>query len=150
MNRRHFMGVAGAAALVAASNAPTQSKLFALIHDGYFDGDSEFYFPDNAVPYSAGMTIGQLKEAYIVVLRERLKGFGYHQQEIDAEVQDVRECVFENIKGAVVVDEKVIKALKAIWESDPGSDSGVYGCNRSAKRVAWCLKQSFIGKEMEG
>lgn len=121
-------------------------KLFALLHDGTFDGDSTFYFPDNPIPYSGEKTLAPLKKAHRVVVKARLLGLGYTPEGADLEIEDDHDL--KAVRGAVVVTEDVIKAMSAVWESNPGNDSAVYSCNRAAKRIAWSLKRSFIGKEM--
>ena len=121
--------------------------LFAILHDGTFHGDSAFYFPGETIPFEVGMTLEAVKAAYIKGHVERLKKDGIPDEDLKGEI----ECVMEDladVKGAVVVNEKVVTAMEAIWESDPGNDSAVYACNRASKRVAWTLKESHLGEEM--
>jgi len=46
------------------------TKLFAMVHDGTFDGDSAFYCPGSEVPFIDGMTLEDVRKAYATKLRD--------------------------------------------------------------------------------
>ena len=127
-----------------------KAQLFALAHDGFFDGDNSFYFPSYPIPYVDGMTLNDVKKGHLKLHEDEMRRDGASQGSIKAELECIKEDTIGLIKGAVVVDGKTIKAMSAIWESEPGNDSAVYGCNRSAKRVAWTMRKRVIGKRMSG
>lgn len=124
-------------------------KLFAFVHDGTCDGDNTFYFPSYPIPYEQGMTLDQLKEGHLKAHADQMRSFGQAEKEIEAELGVLKEEEISEIKGAVVVEEAAVKAMNAIWNSDPGNDSAVYSCNRAAKNVAWSMAKHVIGKGME-
>ena len=121
--------------------------LFAILHDGTFHGDSAIYFPGDHVPFEAGMTLEAVKAAFMKSKVDQMKKLGVLDEDVKAEVENILEG-FSDIRGAVIVSGKVIEAMDAIWESDPGNDSAVYACNRASKRVAWTLRESHLGEEM--
>ncbi len=151
MNRRKFMGIVGAAAAVPALAGKAETaepKLFALVHDGTFDGDSLFYFPSHPVPYKAGMPLEEIKEGHFKVVADTMRKYGSTEKEIAIDMIDYREDHIEDIKGAIIVPESAVKAMDAVWKADPCNDSATYGCNRAAKHVGWELKLFTIGKGM--
>jgi hypothetical protein len=125
-----------------------KTKLFAFVHDGTFHGDSIFYFPTHPIPYEAGMSLSQIKDGHLTAVAKVAIDLGCSPEAVRDDVQTAREEHLVEIKGAVIVDEKVAKAMKAIWESEPGNDSAVYSCNRACKRVAWTLRRLTIGRGM--
>lgn len=150
MNRRKFMGFLGVAAAASSLPAakPEEPKLFAILHDGHFSGDSSFYFPSYAIAYEAGTSLDTLKQRHLDLIKKQEEEYKSSENEIREQLEYWGGVLKEEVVGAVIVDERAIKAMNAIWEADPGSDSATYTCNRAAKRVAWELKVFTIGKGM--
>ncbi len=113
------------------------TKLTAILHDGTFDGDSAFYCPDHTGndKYKKGTTLNQLSKKFWKIM----------VKELVSEEEDVQKDY--PVKGAWIVDEKGMKVISVIWESDPGNDSATYACNRAAKRVAQIVAIKCLGKK---
>lgn len=48
------------------------SKLFAIVHDGTFDGDSSFHCPGEEVPYKEGQSWSEVKKDIPTTKDERM------------------------------------------------------------------------------
>ena len=114
-------------------------KLYAIVHDGTFDGDSLYYCPNCQVPYTKGMTIDNIRQAYLKQIEEAEKGnpFTYSHDEWVNETNKIR--------GAWILDSRGLAACEAVWDSEPGNDSATYNCNTSAKHVADSMCIRIIG-----
>jgi hypothetical protein len=125
----------------------SKQKLFAIFHDGTFDGDSAFYCPDDSMPYSGENLRDLKKKFHEKKLKEDWPELSKADKESrDSAMQDIKEDW--PIDGAWIVDTKTIKAIQAIWdEVDPGNDSATYACNRAAKAVANALAIKKLGKK---
>ena len=108
-------------------------KLFAIGHDATFDGDNAFTCPDPTVEYRDGMTLADIRAAWV---------------QTAGDDEFAKETVQE-MRGAWIVDEKGLRACRAVWESDPGNDSSVYSANRSAKHVAEAICVKKVGDDVE-
>lgn len=109
-------------------------KLFAVVNDGTFDGDSAYYCPGNQIPYRQGMSLKQVVEIY----RKMLEAGDPGDPEFNEELVD-------GVTGAWVVDAKSLKILEIVWDSNPGNDSAVYNCNYIAKCIAARLAIKTLG-----
>lgn len=124
-----------------------KNKLFAIFHDGTFDGDSAFYCPDDRIPYH-GETMKELrKQFHEKKLKEDwpelAKAVGESRKTAEEEVRETWP-----IEGAWIVDQKTINVAQAIWdEVDPHGDSTSYACNRAAKAVVNHLAIKRLGKK---
>jgi len=109
-------------------------KLFVIPYGAdKFEGDSGFYCPEPYFNYKVGMTLEDVRQAWV---KHTANGCG-KEELAEIEVQS------KDIKGAWVVDQKGINASGAVWNSDPGNDGAVYRCNKTAKHVVdeICVKE---------
>jgi len=116
-----------------------KEKLFAIVHDGTFEGDSNYQCPGEKIPYKDGQTWNEIKEAF---LKQRMKDEGY-----DDVAEFIEEFGYDKIAGAWVVTEKQFEMIELVWESDPGCDSAVYTCNYTAKCMAEKACVAYLGKK---
>jgi hypothetical protein len=124
-------------------------KLFAIVHDGSFDGDNTFYCPDDRVEFKEGQNIRDIRQAYH---EKRVKADVGDQTLTPEEVREVTDMVNEDytsqIKGAWIVDEDGLKAIEGLYEHiTPGNDSACYALNRAAKSLAHSLALRYPGRK---
>lgn len=119
-----------------------KTKLWAILHDGTFDGDSAFFCPDDKIAYKDGETLRDIKKRFLDFKRKELKATVEDKDELAEIAEDY------DAKGAWIVDNNTIKLLESIWDAaDPCDDSGTYITNRIAKRMACILSVKKFGKE---
>lgn len=120
------------------------SKLFAIVHDGTFEGDSNYHCPREEVPYKEGQSWDEIKEAF---LQQEMKKWGGNINDAAELAEFIEEFGYQDITGAWVITEKQLEIISLVWESDPGCDSAVYRCNYIAKCIAdkACIKH--LGKK---
>lgn len=124
-----------------------KNKLFAIFHDGTFDGDNAFFCPDNRIPYH-GETMKALRYKFHEMM---LKEDWPELAKADDESRAVAEQQVRDewpIEGAWIVDQKTINVAQAIWDAiEPGGDHTTYACNRAAKAVVSQLAIKRLGKK---
>ena len=111
-----------------------KDKLWAILHDGTFQGDSGFSCPGSCVEYKKGQTLKQLSQIYWDYL---VKTDGYCEEDIKEDFP---------IKGAWILTNEHKNIVELVWECDPRGDSVVYQCNHTAKKMAANLAIKHLGK----
>jgi hypothetical protein len=115
-------------------------KLFVMPHDGTWDGESAFYYPDSALPYKHGMTLEDVRTAYV---KQQL---GDNKQNPFCDPTDYVQQEAAEMKGAWILTQATMDILHEIVEAaDPGSDGAVYRCNTICKRVSQRLAVRVLG-----
>ncbi len=110
------------------------NKLYAIVDDGEMMGDSEFYCPTSRIEYHEGMTITEIREAFLREEIVKLKTEDWENPVLEELEEEIREMA-SHIKVAWVVTQQIIDALE---NSAPecGNDSAVYTVNRTMKGMA--------------
>jgi len=123
-------------------------KLFAIVHDGTFDGNSVFYCPDNKVEYKKGLTILDVKKDFLHKMVIDEGGDPLANGELTpAEVVLIGDQVTDTyqVEGAWIVDEDGLKILEKIWDAmGPGAD---LDANHCTKVIAHMLAIKTLGKK---
>lgn len=119
------------------------SKLFAIVHDGTFDGDSSFHCPGEEVPYKEGQSWSEVKKTF---LQQRMKEWGGNINDAAEFAEFIEEFGYENAAGAWIVTENQLETIRLVWESYPNRDSETYMCNQIAKLIANKICTKHIGK----
>lgn len=125
-----------------------KKKLYAVFHDGTFDGDNAFYAPNGPEVPSADVTIAQIKKLHLEQERARMeKEAGNTEEDVQQSLKEIKTEDHPKVKGVWIIDERTKKAAEAIWDViDPGNDSSTYACNRAAKAVVDAQAIKRIGK----
>lgn len=123
-------------------------KLIAILHDGYFDGDSSFYVATktecNVLKYK-NETFEQLRIKYIKrVLKAEKVTLDINDKAALQEFFD--NYGYDDPKGAWIIDEKGVELLDVVTDVDCGSDGATYQANRTAKRVAQHIAVQCLGQ----
>ena len=128
-----------------------EPKLFAIVHDGTFDGDSGFWVDSDRIKYKEGQGIRDVRAAYHA---HRIKLDVESQKDLSPEVMrdacdEINETYTSQIKGAWIVDEDGLKVINAVLDAHgpPGGDHAAYRMNRSAKALANALAIKRLGKK---
>jgi len=116
-------------------------ELLAIVHDGTFEGDSNYYCPGSEVPYKNGQTWNEIKEAF---LKQKMKDDGWDSDDMAGFIE---EFGYDKIAGAWIVTKAQFEMIELVWESDPGNDSAVYACNYTAKCMADKSCITYLGKK---
>jgi len=133
--------------MVGKASVNKKTKLYAIFHDGSFDGDSGIYCPDDRLPYNGENMRDLRKKFYEKKLKEDWPNLARADKESrNAAMQDIKDQWM--IDGAWVVDANAVKAIQAIWDGiQPWGDHSSYICNRAAKVVANALAIKKLGKK---
>ena len=123
-------------------------KLFAIIHDETFDGDSIFCCPSDRVEFTEGLTILNIKKAFIDKMILEEGGEPLEKGELTTvEVRNISDQVLEtyDVKGAWIVDEDTLRILEQIWDATKsGAD---HQTNHCAKKIVHMLAIKMLGKK---
>ena len=124
-------------------------KLYAIVHDGSFDGDNTFCCPSDRVEFTEGQTLQEVQQAYHI---KRLAEEVEDPKKISPEkLREISDCLKEDytdeIKGAWIITAEGLKIIEGMHDvaGGIGNDSACYMLNRAAKGVASMLATKTLG-----
>jgi len=109
------------------------NKLYAVLDDGKFEGDSYFQGVDQAIDYTEGMSLTDLKAKFAQKYAVDMYGGDYEELD-DADREDIDDIV-RKIKVAWIIDQKGIDIATAVFPDYIGSDGVLYTAMAASKRV---------------
>jgi hypothetical protein len=115
--------------------------LVAIVHNGTFEGDSNYHVPGTEIEYIEGMSWEKVAETY---LKKRMEEENCQDMDVS---EFIEEFGYEDMCGAWILTKDQLELISLVWESDPGNDSAVYRCNYTAKCMADKACVKHLGKK---
>lgn len=108
-------------------------KLYAILDDGNFDGDSYFQGIDQALDYTEGMSLEDLKKEFAQKYAVDMYADGYDELD-DSEKKEIDDII-KKIKLAWIIDQKAADTASAVFPNHIGNDGALYAAMAASKRV---------------